>query len=130
VEDEEVDIVYVATPHSHHYQHARLALEAGKHVLVEKPITVNAEQCKELRRVARERGRFCMEAVWTRFFPLSLEVVRLVREGSLGDVKRVYADFGVWNDVGVDFGETHRKSSSHVGWRGERGGKAKRNGLG
>jgi predicted dehydrogenase len=45
VEDGNLDIIYIATPHSHHYQHARLALEAGKHVLVEKPITVTAEQC-------------------------------------------------------------------------------------
>ncbi|CAO2648588.1 Nn.00g078550.m01.CDS01 [Neocucurbitaria sp. VM-36] len=108
VEAKDVDIIYVATPHSHHYQHTRLALNAGKHVLVEKPITVNAEQCKILRDLAKEKGRFLMEAVWTRFFPLSREVTEFVRSGQLGEVKRVFADFSFWNDVEKEFGNQHR----------------------
>ncbi|KAF1844620.1 NAD(P)-binding protein [Cucurbitaria berberidis CBS 394.84] len=108
VEAKGVDIIYIATPHSHHYQHARLALEAGKHVLLEKPIAVNAQQCRILRDLAKERGRFLMEAVWTRFFPLSREVVEFVRSGQLGHVKRVFADFSFWNDVEKEFGNQHR----------------------
>lgn len=108
VNDPEVDIIYIATPHSHHYQHTRLALESGKHVLVEKPITVNAEQCRILRDLAKERGKFMMEAVWTRFFPLSREVVDFVKSGQLGEVKRVFADFSFWNDVEKEFGNKHR----------------------
>ncbi|KAG9195004.1 hypothetical protein G6011_00124 [Alternaria panax] len=108
VENPEVDIVYVATPHSHHYQHARLALEAGKHVLVEKPITVNVEQCKELRKIAKEKGRFMMEAVWTRFFPLSREVCEIIQSARLGTITRVFADFSFWNDVEKEFGKEHR----------------------
>jgi predicted dehydrogenase len=108
VEDDDVDIIYIATPHSHHYQHARLVLEAGKHVLIEKPITVNAAQCAELRRLAKERGKFMMEAVWTRFFPLSREVVSILQSGRLGQVKRVFADFSFWNDVEKEFGREHR----------------------
>ncbi|KAJ4369947.1 hypothetical protein N0V83_005711 [Neocucurbitaria cava] len=108
VEAEDVDIIYVATPHSHHYQHTRLVLDAGKHVLVEKPITVNAEQCKILRELAKEKRLFLMEAVWTRFFPLSREVTEFVRSGQLGDVKRVFADFSFWNDVEKEFGNQHR----------------------
>ncbi|KAI4620690.1 uncharacterized protein J4E87_007016 [Alternaria ethzedia] len=108
VSDPNVDIIYIATPHSHHYHHARLCLSAGKHVLVEKPITVNAAQCQELRKLAREKGRFMMEAVWTRFFPLSREVCAIVKEGKLGDIKRVFADFSFWNDVQKEFGTQHR----------------------
>ena len=55
-EDKEVDLVYVASPHSHHYEHAKAALEHGKHVLCEKPMTVNEEQAKELFALAKERG--------------------------------------------------------------------------
>lgn len=108
VSDPNVDIIYVATPHSHHYQHARLALEAGKHVLVEKPATVNAAQFAILCKIAAERKLFLMEAVWTRFFPLSLSVVDFIRSGQLGQVKRVFADFSFWNDVEAEFGIEHR----------------------
>ncbi|KAF1832009.1 NAD(P)-binding protein [Decorospora gaudefroyi] len=108
VQDKDVDIVYVATPHSHHYQHTRLALEAGKHVLVEKPITVNAQQCAKLRQLAQEKNKFLMEAVWTRFFPLSREICNLIQNGSLGNIVRVYADFSFWNDVPTEFDTQHR----------------------
>ncbi|KAH7411848.1 dimeric dihydrodiol dehydrogenase [Phaeosphaeria sp. MPI-PUGE-AT-0046c] len=108
VNDPDVDIIYVATPHSHHYQHARLALEAGKHVLLEKPATVNVEQFVILQDVAKKHNRFLMEAVWTRFFPLSLEVVDFISSGKLGQVKRVFADFSFWNDVETEFGTSHR----------------------
>jgi predicted dehydrogenase len=104
-----VDIIYIATPHSHHYQHIRLALEAGKHVLAEKPITVNAAQCKIVTQLAKEKGRFLMEGVWTRFFPLSLEVVDFLRAGKLGEIKRVFADFSFWHDVEKEFGTERRE---------------------
>lgn len=68
VSDGNVDIIYVATPHSHHYQHARLALEAGKNVLCEKALTANAEQTIELIKLAKEKNVFFMEAV--RFYVL------------------------------------------------------------
>ncbi|WP_284747339.1 Gfo/Idh/MocA family protein [Amycolatopsis sp. RTGN1] len=92
--DPDVDIVYVATPHPLHYGNARLALEAGKPVLVEKPFTMNAEEARDLVVLARERGLFLMEAMWTRFLPH----IRHVREllPSLGDVVTVTADHGQW----------------------------------
>lgn len=108
VADSSIDIIYVATPHSHHYQHTRLALEAGKHVLVEKPMTVNAEQTRVLIDLAREKKLFLMEAVWTRFFPISREVCEFVKSGQLGDVRRMYADFSFCHDVEKDFGKEHR----------------------
>ncbi|KAK7949310.1 uncharacterized protein PG986_010196 [Apiospora aurea] len=69
VADSAVDIVYIATPVSHHFQNAMLALEAGKHVLCEKTLTVTPAQTEKLISTARAKGRFLMEAVWTRFFP-------------------------------------------------------------
>ncbi|EWC47363.1 hypothetical protein DRE_00331 [Drechslerella stenobrocha 248] len=108
VNDPNVDIVYVATPHSHHFPHALLALNAGKHVLCEKAFTVNAEQARILIDVAKQKNLFLMEAVWARFFPLSIEVRNLVASGKIGDVKRVHADLSLLNDVETAFSPTHR----------------------
>jgi predicted dehydrogenase len=92
--DPDVDIVYVATPHPLHHGNARLALEAGKPVLVEKPFTMNAEEARDLVGLARDKNLFLMEAMWTRFLPH----VRHIREllPSLGDVVTVTADHGQW----------------------------------
>lgn len=92
--DAEVDVVYVATPHPAHLDCARQALEAGKHVLVEKPLALNAAQAGEIARLAADRGLFCMEALWTFFLP-RLDVVRQVLEaGWLGEVRTVAAELG------------------------------------
>ncbi|KAL5633301.1 hypothetical protein ACGC1H_003710 [Rhizoctonia solani] len=92
----EVDIIYIATPHSHHYENGLLALEAGKHVLCEKAFTVNARQAAHLAKVAESKKLFLMEAVWTRFFPISKEIQRLIHEEKiLGDVRRVFADLAM-----------------------------------
>ncbi|CAE6499272.1 unnamed protein product [Rhizoctonia solani] len=91
----EVDIIYIATPHSHHYENGLLALEAGKHVLCE-AITVNARQAAHLAKVAESKKVFLMEAVWTRFFPISKEIQRLIHEEKvLGDIRRVFADLAM-----------------------------------
>lgn len=111
VADPNVDIVYVATPHSHHYQNAMLALQAGKSVLCEKALTVTAQQTKKLIAEAESRGLFFMEAVWTRYFPLSIKIRELVRSGEIGNVYRVVADFSVNNDApdyGLTFDKSHR----------------------
>ncbi|KAF3930382.1 hypothetical protein AA313_de0204613 [Arthrobotrys entomopaga] len=99
VADANVNIIYVATPHSHHFPHVLLALRAGKNVLCEKPFTVNAEQARILRDIAQEKKLFLMEAVWTRFFPLSIEVRNLVSSGKIGQVRKVLADLSFLNDV-------------------------------
>lgn len=94
VADPLVDVVYVATPHNHHHAHARLALEAGRHVLVEKPLGLSAKQVRDVEALAKERGLFCMEALWTLFLP-KFDVIRQVLEaGLLGDVHAVLADMG------------------------------------
>jgi len=95
VKDPNVDIIYVATPHSHHFQNAMLALEAGKNVLCEKALTVNAAQAKKLVQTAKAKKLFLMEAVWTRYFPLSIKIRELVTSGTIGKVHRVSADLSI-----------------------------------
>ncbi len=85
VSDPEIDLVYVATPHSHHYQHARLAIEHGKATLVEKAFTANAREAEELIMLAHERGVFVTEAIWTRYMPLSHKVKELMNSGIIGE---------------------------------------------
>ena len=92
--DPDIDVVYVATPHPVHHGNARLALEAGKPVLVEKPFTMNAEEARDLVALARERGLFLMEAMWTRFLPHVQHIRELLPR--LGDVVTVTADHGQW----------------------------------
>lgn len=92
VNDDSIDVVYIATPHSHHYQNARLALEAGRNVLCEKAFTVNAAQAKILVDLAKKKNLFLMEALWTRYLPLSKYCRDLVTSGTLGNVTRTIAD--------------------------------------
>ncbi|OSS47935.1 hypothetical protein B5807_06577 [Epicoccum nigrum] len=115
VADPNVDMVYIATPHSHHYQHTRLALEAGKHVLVEKPITINSGQARTLYSLAKARNLFLMEAVWTRFFPLTRSIQEVIASGRLGTIKRVQSDLSFWNDVEAEFGSEHRMVKKELG---------------
>jgi predicted dehydrogenase len=92
--DDDVDVVYVATPHNVHLAHASLCLEAGRAVLVEKPFTTNAADAERLIALARDRGLFAMEAMWTRFNPLIARLRTLVAGGAVGEVTAIYADFG------------------------------------
>lgn len=92
--DPNVDVIYVASPHSLHMEHALLCLEHNKPVLCEKPFTINAQQAKVVVNRARERNVFLMEAMWSRFIPLLAEVRKMVTEGAIGDVRMVVADFG------------------------------------
>lgn len=84
VNDAEVDLVYIATPHSHHYAHARLAIEHGKAVLCEKAFTANAREAEVLLNLAHEKGVFITEAIWTRYMPLSLKVKEIIDSGVIG----------------------------------------------
>jgi predicted dehydrogenase len=96
VEDPEVDVVYVSTPHPMHHPDALLALRAGKPVLVEKPFTMNAAEAEEIVAEARSRGLFCMEAMWARFLPHIREIRRLLADGALGELVTVHADHCQW----------------------------------
>lgn len=93
--DEEVDVVYVATPHVAHRAAAGLCLEAGRDVLCEKPFTLNVREAAELVALARERGRFLMEAMWMYCNPLVRRLKGLVDDGAIGEVRTVQADFGL-----------------------------------
>jgi len=94
VRDPEVEVIYIATPHSCHADNIRLALNAGKAVLCEKPFTINAAQAHEVIRLARERKLFLMEAMWTRCFPLMKKLRELLLAGAIGEVRQLTADFG------------------------------------
>ncbi|MGW0630966.1 Gfo/Idh/MocA family protein [Streptomyces sp. NPDC002758] len=93
--DEDIDVVYVATPHSAHRAAAGLCLEAGRNVLCEKAFTLNSREAEELVALAKERGSFLMEAMWMYCNPLIQRLKALVREGAIGEVRTVQADFGL-----------------------------------
>ncbi|MFF7471787.1 Gfo/Idh/MocA family oxidoreductase [Streptomyces sp. NPDC008092] len=93
--DEDIDVVYVATPHSAHRAAAGLCLEAGRNVLCEKAFTVNGREAAELVALAKEHDRFLMEAMWTYCNPLVRRLTALVADGAIGEVRTVQADFGL-----------------------------------
>lgn len=92
VGDPDVDIVYVATPHSRHFEDAALALQAGKHVLIEKPVTLDADEAQALQDIAADAGLLAMEAMWTRYLPHMVRIREIVAAGTLGEVRTVFAD--------------------------------------
>jgi dihydrodiol dehydrogenase / D-xylose 1-dehydrogenase (NADP) len=97
--DPEVDAVYVATLHPLHKDCSILCLNAGKAVLCEKPFAINAHEAEQMIAVAREQGRFVMEALWTRFSPVMVKIRELVAQGAIGEVRIVSADFGFRTDL-------------------------------
>lgn len=94
VADPEVDVVYISAPHSEHRALALLAIAAGKHVLVEKPIGVNAGEARDIAAAAKDAGVFAMEAMWSRFLPQSTVISQLLSDAALGEILTVTADFG------------------------------------
>lgn len=92
--DPDVDVVYVCTPHPMHKEHCLLAIAAGKHVLCEKPFTINRAEAQEVVDAARAKGVFLMEAMWSRFFPMMATLRERIAAGTIGDIRMVHADFG------------------------------------
>ena len=92
--DKDVDIVYVASPHPYHEEHAVLCLNNKKAVVCEKPFAVNQKQASRMINCARENKVFLMEGMWTRFFPTICKTRELIASGSIGKVMHVSADFG------------------------------------
>nr|WP_295281109.1 Gfo/Idh/MocA family oxidoreductase [uncultured Blautia sp.] len=90
--DPEVDLVYIATPHSHHYLHAKMCLEAGKNVLCEKSFTVNAEQARKLFALAKEKNLLITEAIWTRYMPSRKMIDDIIASGVIGEVTSLTAN--------------------------------------
>ena len=95
VTDSDVDVVYVATPHTLHKSHCLLALGAGKAVLCEKPFMADAEETREVIAYARQRKLFCMEAMWMHFLPAMQKAMDLIRTGAIGEPRMLTADFGI-----------------------------------
>lgn len=90
--DENVELIYIATPHSHHYGHIKMCLEAGKHVLCEKSFTVNEKQAAEVFRIAREKNLLLTEAIWTRYMPSRKIINDLLDQKVIGEVQKMTAN--------------------------------------
>lgn len=96
VADPEVDIIYISTLQSMHAEHALLAIRAGKHVLLEKPFTLNAAEAHEVRAAAQAASVFVMEAMWTRFLPMMTEIFKIIESGQIGEVRMSVADHSLY----------------------------------
>ncbi|MBQ6476359.1 MAG: Gfo/Idh/MocA family oxidoreductase [Clostridia bacterium] len=92
--DPDVDIIYVATPHSHHYENMLMCIEHNKNILCEKSFTVNADQAKDIAKRAKEKGLFVMEALWVRFHEPTIHAIETAKDGRLGDIRMVTVTFG------------------------------------
>lgn len=111
VEDPDIDAVYVASPHPFHAEHAQLALDAGKHVLIEKPVALNAREARAIYDRAEDAGLVALEGMWTRFLPHMRRIRQIVADGTLGDVVTVLAD----HTQLLDFGPEHRINNPDLG---------------
>ena len=109
--DPSIDLIYVASPHSEHYWMTKAALEAGKHVLCEKAFMMNQSEAVELTKLAKEKGLFLMEAMWTKFNPLMNELKRRIDAGAIGKLKVVEANFGFHRT----YDTSHRLFDAHLG---------------
>ena len=94
VADDTLDVIYVATPHNHHHAHVMLALDAGRNVLVEKPMALDHAQASEMVDLARGKGLFLAEALWTYFLPKFDVLEQIFASGALGEIKFVYTEYG------------------------------------
>jgi predicted dehydrogenase len=110
VADDEVEAVYVASPHSGHREHALLAINAGKHVLIEKALARNSSEVEDIFAAAQQHRVFAMEAMWTRHLPHMAEVRRRVADGAIGEIVTLAADHG----QALDLPNDHRLKSPEL----------------
>ncbi|MDC0602630.1 Gfo/Idh/MocA family oxidoreductase [Aliiglaciecola sp.] len=94
VDDANIDVVYIATPHSHHFHYAKLCLQVGKHVLMEKPLTVNAKQTQLLVELADKHQVVFQEALWSRYMPCFDDVKSWIKAGKIGDIQYITSQIG------------------------------------
>lgn len=92
--DPEVDVIYIATPHGFHYEHAMICLKHRKAVLCEKAFALNTKHAAEMIRFAKSQNVFIMEAFWTKFLPQYQKAIEIINSGKIGDVRWIQADFG------------------------------------
>lgn len=100
VKDPAVELIYIATPHSHHFEQAKMCLEHGKPVLCEKSFTANARQARELFALAKEKNVFITEALWTKYMPSRWLISDLLAQNEIGDVTMCTANLG-YNNINV-----------------------------
>ncbi|MEP0266850.1 Gfo/Idh/MocA family oxidoreductase [Dokdonia sp.] len=100
--DPEIDIIYIATPHTFHFEHAMMCLKNNKAVLCEKPMGINANQVKIMMEEARSRNLFLMEGLWTRFIPATEKLLDILHKNVIGDVLFIRADFGFKGDANLE----------------------------
>jgi predicted dehydrogenase len=111
IADPEIDLIYIASPHSEHFWMAKAALEAGKHILVEKSFMNNAAEAEEIYALAKAKGLFSMEAMWTKFMPLHNELIEIVQSGRIGQLRLIEANFGFLRT----FDNNHRLFNKELG---------------
>jgi len=92
--DENVDLVYIATPHSHHYEHSIMCLNHGKHVLCEKAFTASAKQAEEILKLAESKKLLITEAIWTRYMPMAKTLNEVIESGIIGEVTSLNTNLG------------------------------------
>jgi predicted dehydrogenase len=107
----EIDLIYIASPHSEHFWMAKAALEAGKHILVEKSFMNSALEAEEVYALARQKNLFSMEAMWTKFMPLHNELNEIVKSGRIGQLRLIEANFGFLRT----FDNNHRLFNKELG---------------
>lgn len=94
VKDENIDLVYIATPHSHHLEHIKLATDYGKAILCEKAFTINAQEAIEAYAYAKEKGVLLAEAMWVRYMPMTITLKEILASGRIGDIVGLTANLG------------------------------------
>lgn len=94
ITDPDIDAIYIATPHAYHYELAKACLKNNKPVLSEKPLTLDSQQTEDLLRISTENKVFLMEALWTRFIPMTISMLEQITQGTIGEVQYIKADFG------------------------------------
>lgn len=102
VDDPEIDVIYIATPHTFHFENTMMCLKKGKAVLCEKPMGINAEQSKIMIEEAKSRNLFLMEGIWTRFIPATEKLIEILEKKTIGDVSFIRADFGFKGDSNLE----------------------------
>ena len=95
VKDKDIDVIYIATPHSNHYENTMLCLENNKSVLCEKPMAVNEKQAQEMFAKAKENDLYLMEALWTYFLPVIKKVQKWINDGKIGEIQLIKAQVGI-----------------------------------
>ncbi|SHH98200.1 Gfo/Idh/MocA family protein [Clostridium grantii] len=93
INDEQVEVIYIATPHNFHKKYSIECLKAGKAVLCEKSVAMNTEELEEILACAKQENVFFMEAMWTRFLPITEKIIEIIKEGTIGDIKMMRTDF-------------------------------------